>query len=255
MQNNQKKKSIGIIPARYKSSRFNGKPLSLINGVPMIKRTYLQAKKSKKLDDLLVATDDMKIYDFCKSEDIPVQMTSEDCLTGTDRVAEIARSLDYGLYVNIQGDEPIIDPIAIDQIVNMYHTHGSEFMAYNLFKVMDNMHDVNNKAIIKAIVDEYDNLMYMSRLPIPFTNTGLVQKFKQQVPVYGFTRKGLDIFSSYGRTINEQFEDIELLRFVDLGYKVKMQETFANSIAVDYQVDIKKVEDFLNSKKQKNAQL
>ena len=114
---------LGVIPARYKSTRFEGKPLVKINGVPMIKRTYFQAKKSTLLDDLIVATDDMRIYDFCVIEKIPVVMTSEDCLTGTDRVAEVAKQLKYDFYINIQGDEPIIDPIAISQLISEYQKY------------------------------------------------------------------------------------------------------------------------------------
>lgn len=239
-------KILGVIPARYKSTRFEGKPLALIDGIPMIKRTYIQAKKSKLLDDLIVATDDNRISDYCESENIPVIMTSSNCLTGTDRLAEVAKKLDYDLYINIQGDEPVIDPDSISQIVNTYNEYGNEYMVYNLYKVITNMEEVNSNTIIKVIVNEYDDVMYMSRLPIPFSNSKLVQNFRQQIPVYGFTKDALIIFSNHQKTINEQFEDIELLRFIDLGYKIKMQETTVDSISVDIPDDILKVENFLN---------
>ena len=238
---------LGVIPARYKSTRFEGKPLVKINGVPMIKRTYFQAKKSTLLDDLIVATDDMRIYDFCVIEKIPVVMTSEDCLTGTDRVAEVAKQLKYDFYINIQGDEPIIDPIAISQLISEYQKYKNKYIAYNLYKVISDTLEINSNTIIKVVVSELDELMYMSRLPIPYSNGPQKAVYKQQIPVYGFTKDALDIFTSHKKTINEQFEDIELLRFIDLGYKLKMSVTNATSIAVDTPSDIEKVELFLQN--------
>lgn len=244
----QKTKILGVIPARYKSTRFEGKPLTLIKGIPMIKRTYEQAKKSELLDELVVATEDTRIVEYCESEGIPVIMTSDDCLTGTDRLAEVAQKIDFDLYVNIQGDEPVIDPNAISQIVDIYHQYGDEYMVYNLYKIIDDMEEVNSQTIIKVIVNEHDEVMYMSRLPVPYSNSGLVQQFRQQIPVYGFTKDALSIFSNHKKTINEQYEDVELLRFVDLGYKIRMSETTVDSIAVDVPDDVKKVEMFLEEK-------
>tara|TARA_R110002050_G_scaffold57423_3_gene128984 strand:+ start:123208 stop:123957 length:750 start_codon:yes stop_codon:yes gene_type:complete len=240
-----KKTVLGVIPARFKSTRFEGKPLIEINGIPMIKRTYQQAKKSDVLDYLVVATEDQRIVDYCESEGIPVVMTSVDCLTGTDRLAEVAKQLNYDFYINIQGDEPVIDPEAISLLVGEYETYGEEYIAYNLYKVITDAGEINSQTIIKVIVNEQNELMYMSRLPIPFSNSGSVAIFKQQIPVYGFTARALLIFSKQEKTCNEIFEDIELLRFVDLGYKLKMLETTVNSIAVDVPADVIKIEKFL----------
>lgn len=242
------KKVLGVIPARYKSTRFEGKPLTLIDGIPMIKRTYIQAKKSTLLDDLIVATDDKRIYDYCQKENINVCMTSDTCLTGTDRLAEVAQSYPADLYVNIQGDEPVIDPQSIEQIVQIYKEYSDDYMVYNLYKVITDEDEINSQTIVKVIVNEFNDVMYMSRLPVPYSNSGLNQDFKQQIPVYGFTKKALEVFSQYSKTINEQFEDVELLRFIDLGYKIKMTETTVDSIAVDIPADVKKVETFLLKK-------
>ena len=242
------KKVLGVIPARYKSTRFEGKPLTLIDGIPMIKRTYIQAKKSTLLDDLIVATDDKRIYDYCQKENINVCMTSDTCLTGTDRLAEVAQSYPADLYVNIQGDEPVIDPQSIEQIVQIFKEYSDDYMVYNLYKVITDEDEINSQTIVKVIVNEFNDVMYMSRLPVPYSNSGLNQDFKQQIPVYGFTKKALEVFSQYSKTINEQFEDVELLRFIDLGYKIKMTETTVDSIAVDIPADVKKVETFLLKK-------
>ncbi|MEH6557752.1 MAG: 3-deoxy-manno-octulosonate cytidylyltransferase [Oceanicoccus sp.] len=240
-----RKRILGVIPARYKSTRFEGKPLEPILGIPMIKRTFLQASKSSLLDQLVVATEDHKVFDYCKGEDIPVVMTSDQCLTGTDRVAEVCEKMDFDFYVNIQGDEPVIDPLSIEQVINDYLEFGDRYIAYNLYKVISDQTEINSNTIVKVITNARDEVMYMSRLPVPFSKSGLAPIHKQQIPVYGFTKNALKIFSSHQKTLNEKFEDVELLRFVDLGYKLKMTETTAASIAVDVPSDILKVEEFL----------
>lgn len=242
-------KIIGIIPARYNSSRFEGKPLALINKIPMIKRTYQQVEKCKKLNKIIVATDDKKIEEYCNLENIPVIMTSNTSLTGTDRLAEIAKKLDYDLYINIQGDEPVIDPLAIDEIIDI-HNKYKEYHVYNLYKVISDKNEINSSTIVKVVVNQNEEAMYMSRLPIPYSNSNLESIYKQHIPIYGFTKKALQVFSQRGKTINEVFEDVELLRFIDLGYKVKMKETYVDSISVDIPSDIKKVENFLDKKLQ-----
>jgi 3-deoxy-manno-octulosonate cytidylyltransferase (CMP-KDO synthetase) len=241
---------LGVIPARYQSTRFEGKPLVLINGIPMIKRTYMQAIKSAMLTDVIVATEDQRIVDYCQSENIPVTMTSDQCLTGTDRLVEVGTNKDYDFYINIQGDEPVIDQSAISQLVTEFQKYGEKYLAYNLYKVIDDQTEIDSPTIIKVIVNQLDELMYMSRLPVPYSNSERVAVFKQQIPVYGFTREALKVFAQKSKTLNEQFEDIELLRFVDMGYPLKMAETFADSIAVDVPADVQKVERFLARQKQ-----
>lgn len=239
-------KIIGVIPARYKSSRFEGKPLCIIKDIPMVKRTYEQARKSKLLDKLVVATDSDEIRSYCKSENIPVVMTSEDCLTGTDRIAEVAIIEHFDLYVNIQGDEPVIDPKSIDEVVEEFQKYGDKYVAYNLYKIIEDESEINSNTIIKTIVNEKDELMYMSRLATPFNKSDKNAVYKKQVCVYGFTKEALKLFASRPKTLNEQYEDIEILRFLDMGYKVKMKETNVDSIAVDVPEDVKKVENFLD---------
>ncbi len=213
----------------------------------MIQRTYNQVKQSSLLNDAIVATDDIRILDFCNTEKIPCCMTSSECLTGTDRVFEVSEQLDYDLYINIQGDEPVIDPMAIDQIFTLFARHGDAYEAYNLYKYITDEKDINSDTIIKVITNELNEAMYMSRLPVPFSKAGMVPRFKQQVPIYGYTKKALKTFAARVKTVNEQFEDIELLRFIDMGLKIKMEETNASSIAVDIPSDIVKVERFLVS--------
>ncbi|MBT0819575.1 3-deoxy-manno-octulosonate cytidylyltransferase [Campylobacter lari] len=241
-------KLIGVIPARYHSSRFQGKPLCLISGIPMIKRTFMQVIQASCLSDVYVATDNELIYNYCKNESIPVMMTSVNCLTGTDRIAEISQYIDADLYVNIQGDEPVIDPLAIEEIANEYKLYSNEYIAYNLYK-MANKEEAISDTIIKVITNNKDELVYMSRSIIPYEKNNLQMQYKKQVCVYGFTKESLEIFSKFKKTPNEKHEDIELLRFIDLGYKVKMKETKCASIAVDVPSDVVKVEEYLQNAK------
>lgn len=242
---------LGVIPARYKSSRFPGKPLVKICGIPMLKRTYMQAKKAIGLEAIVIATEDERIFNYCLSEGMPVAMTTDNCLTGTDRLAEIAQMDEYRnheLFVNIQGDEPIIDPKAITQVINLYKKYNNQYIAYNLYRNLTDEKQLVRDTIIKVIVNQNDELMYMSRFPVPYSNSGNKAEHKQQVPVYGYTQQALELFSKHEKTINEKYEDIELLRFVDLGEKIKMMETDAVAISVDVPEDIQKVENVLNKK-------
>lgn len=237
---------LGVIPCRYESSRLPGKPLVKINGIELIKRTYNQCIKSRVLNEIIVATDDIRIEDFCKSEGINVIMTSRDCLTGTDRVAEVAKQLSYDLYINIQGDEPVIDPTSFDSIIEAYNKYGEEYIAYNGYKKIQIKEEILSPTIPKVIFNENEELMYMSRLPVPFNKGKVERDYYKQVCVYGFTKKALGVFTMQGKTLNERHEDIEILRFVDLGYKVKMVHADYDCIAVDVPEDIIKVEKYLN---------
>ena len=239
-------KILGVIPARYNSKRLPGKPLREILGIPMIERTYKQSIKSKKLNDILVATDDERILNFCQNNMIPCELTNINSLTGTDRVREISTKIDADFYVNIQGDEPIIDPKAIDTIIDgFYENPGYEI--YNLFKKIDDEEIIQSNTIIKTIINENNELVYMSRYPIPFNNSSDKLPYKlQQIPIYGFTKNALNIFSSSKKSLNEKYEDIEILRFLDKGLKVKMLETDATCISVDTEQDIIRVEKYLN---------
>jgi 3-deoxy-D-manno-octulosonate cytidylyltransferase len=244
-QNEMPLRVCGVIPARFQSSRFEGKPLVEIAGIPMLKRTYNQARKCTALNDIYVATDDERILAFCETEKIPCLMTSEDCLTGTDRVAEVMRQTDYDFYINIQGDEPIIDPVSIQQVLDVYRAHGDNYVAYNLYKRVGPEEDPKSPTMIKVIVNECDELMYMSRYAVPFVKGSNQTGCFKQVCVYGFTRGALNLFSETGKSRVEASEDIEILRFLEKGHKVKMVETECDSLSVDVPDDIHRVEAWL----------
>ena len=231
-----------VIPARYKSTRFPGKPLAKIKGIPMIKRTYMQCLKATHKSNIVVATEDIKIKEYCIKNDIPVLMTSKKCLTGTDRIAEIAKKTKFDFYINVQGDEPIFDPLDIKNLIkNMYknpHSVLTGFCKINEIKLFE------SKNIPKVIIGNNNELLYMSRKPIP--NNGLNKKLNifplRQVCAYSFPRKLLLKFPKKDKTYLEKLEDIEILRFLELGIPVKMVKMSSNSIAVDIPSDILRVE-------------
>ncbi|WP_394909617.1 3-deoxy-manno-octulosonate cytidylyltransferase [uncultured Helicobacter sp.] len=237
---------IGVIPARFASSRFPGKPLVLINGVPMLKRTFTQALGAKSLDALIVATDSEEIECYCHSQAIPVMMTSPTHLTGTDRVAEVATRLPADLYINIQGDEPLIQPQSIEEVIAEFASYGDSYMAYNLYKSADSK-EAQSPHTIKVITNAQDELLYMSRALIPHSKQGKEVMYKKQVCVYGFSPQALKIFARHKKTYNESYEDIEILRFLELGFKVKMKETQYSSISVDTPSDVARVKEALRT--------
>lgn len=239
---------VGIIPARFASSRFEGKPLALIDGIPMIKRTYTQALQAKSLDTLLVATDSVEIARYCQSQNIPVCMTSSAHPTGTDRIAEVATRLPADLYINIQGDEPLIQPQSIEEVVEEFTRYGHTYMAYNLYNSID-LAQAHTPNVIKVITNHKDELLYMSRSLIPCAkDSQATPTYKKQVCVYGFSPHALRLFAQHTKGYNESYEDIEILRFLDLGYQVKMRQTHYTSISVDVPSDVQKVEAALRAR-------
>lgn len=240
-------KVVGVIPARYKSSRFPGKPLIRLNGIPMIIRVARIVEKALGKENTYVATDDDQIKNLVESFGYNVVMTSESCLTGTDRVFDFSKKIDADIYINIQGDEPLLNYLDILKIVNVKKD--------NFECVVNGMCDISkyenpdNINIPKVLVDRSDNLIYMSRLAIPGAKSAIISKdrvFKKQVCIYAFNKIELEAFGKMKKKATyENFEDIEILRFFDLNIPIKMVETSGSSYSVDVIEDVKKVEEEL----------
>ena len=232
-----------VIPARYKSSRFPGKPLAKIKGKEMILWVAGIAEIAVGLENVYVATENEEIVDVVKSYGYKVILTSDSCLTGTDRVAEAAMEIDADIIINIQGDEPLLNPDDIKKVIE-YKSHYPDHVI-NCMANLTKYEDVKNKKIPKVITNLEDELIYMSRNPIPGTKTGNGSNPKKQVCIYAFNREHLQSFSSNKKTPLEAQEDIEIIRFLEMGQKVKMVMLDNVSHAVDYPEDIKIVEDLL----------
>lgn len=233
-----------VIPARYKSSRFPGKPLAKIKGKEMILWVAEIAEKSVGRDNVYIATENEEIVDVVKGHGYKVVLTSDSCPTGTDRVAEAALEIDADIIINIQGDEPMLDPSDIQKVIDYkmcYPDHIVNCMAY-----LNKHENVEDKKIPKVITSLNDDLIYISRNPIPGTKTGNGQNPKKQVCIYGFNREHLKDFAEMGKKTPLEFEeDIEIIRFLEMGHKVKMVMLDSQSHAVDYPEDIKIVEGML----------
>ncbi len=229
-----------VIPARYNSKRLPGKPLIDINGVPMIVRTYNQCKKVVASSKIVVATDDKRIQKICTKNKINSIITSSKCLTGTDRIAEVAKKIKKRFYINVQGDEPVCNPSDIKKIIN--------FAKKNPDLIINGYTDIKDKEMFyspnvpKVVFDSSQNLLYMSRAPIPSNKKKSFIKSWRQVCIYSFPYKSLKKFSSIKKkTLLESIEDLESNRFIELGYKVKMLKMSDRSIAVDTMADLNKV--------------
>tara|TARA_B100000795_G_C22806749_1_gene445500 strand:+ start:5923 stop:6666 length:744 start_codon:yes stop_codon:yes gene_type:complete len=235
---------IVVIPARYDSSRLPGKPLIKISGIEMLLRTFNRCKEVVDAKKIFVATDNLMIEDFCISNNIQVVMTSDKCLTGTDRVAEVSKKIYAPVYINVQGDEPILNPKDLLDLINQSLDDPSSI--FNGYCQIEDESQYFSKNIPKVIFAENKDLLYMSRAAIPFSKSGDFKMSYRQVCIYGFPREALAIFSkNKEKTFFEMNEDIEILRFLELGCKIKMIEMSSDSVAVDIPDDILKVEKIL----------
>ena len=229
-----------VIPARYKSKRLPGKALLDINGLPMIIRTFNQCNKAVPRSKILVATDDKKIQKLCNENNINTLMTSTKCLTGTDRIAEVARKIKKDFYINVQGDEPICNPEDIKKIIKHAKRFPNQIInGYTDIKEKKQFYSPNTP---KVVFDNKENLLYMSRSPIPHNKKQKFAKAWRQVCIYSFPYKSLKIYTSVKKkTTLESIEDLESNRFLELGYQVKMLKMSNKSVAVDTKEDLEKV--------------
>jgi 3-deoxy-manno-octulosonate cytidylyltransferase (CMP-KDO synthetase) len=232
---------IVVIPARYESTRLPGKPLVMLCGVPMVVRTYMQCISVVPREQVFVATDDYRIRDVCEKENIQVVMTSTTCMTGTDRVEEVSREVDAGFYINVQGDEPVFNPHDLRRLIQVASECPQEVI--NGYCDIESEEMFRSGAVPKVVVRPDGRLLYMSRAAIPTNKSQGFDKAKRQVCAYAFPKAALAAFSSsQAKTPLEAIEDIEILRFLELGWDVRMISLSNQSIAVDNPEDIAKAE-------------
>lgn len=239
-------KIIGVIPCRYRSSRFPGKSIAMIHERPMVWHVWNQAKKTKYVDRLIVATDDDRIYDVCYQCGIESIMTSESHKTGTDRVAEVAERIEGDVFVNIQGDEPLIDPDGIDSVISEVVNSKEDIV--NAFSLIENMSDLVNGNVVKVITSIDGYALAYSRSPIPYPKESN-PVYKRQIGLYAIKRDVILRFPSLSRGYLELSEGIEMFRYLENGYRIKMVEVLDDgSIPVDVPDDIPRVELLIKNK-------
>ncbi len=239
-------KAVIIIPARFNSSRFPGKPLIPLLGKPMILWVAALSAKAIGKEFVFIATDDERIAKVAEKEGFNVIITSNNAMTGTDRIAEAAKQIKADIYLNVQGDEPLLDPNDILKILEAKRVYNTAIInGYCEISANENPDNIN---IPKLIFTEDKRLVYMSRKAIPGykNNMNRPPVYYKQVCIYAYSYNDLSKYSAFGRkSILEQSEDIEILRFLELGATIRMVETSGGSVAVDIPEDILAVEKIL----------
>jgi 3-deoxy-manno-octulosonate cytidylyltransferase (CMP-KDO synthetase) len=230
---------LGVIPARFASSRFPGKSLTLIAGKPMLQHVYERANMARYLTKVIIATDDERIRDAARSFGAQVQMTRADHASGTDRVAEVAASDSAQVIVNIQGDEPLIDPQAIDTAV-LALTGDPDLPMATLKKRIEDPSEIANPNVVKVVCDRAGNAIYFSRSPIPFVREGGATHYKH-IGLYVYRRDFLLAYSGLPVGPLEQAERLEQLRALENGHRIGVVETEYESLGVDTPEDLERV--------------
>ncbi len=236
-------KTIVVIPARYKSSRFPGKPLIPLLGKPMILWVAELSSKAVGQENVYVATDDNRISGVVEEAGFQTIITSDQALTGTDRLAEVARKIEADIYINVQGDEPLLDPLDILRVIQDKEKNFNDVI--NAYCSISDQEDPNSINIPKVIFTEDKRMVYMSRKALPGCKekTNEPIKYFKQVCIYAFSRQELLSYGAFGRkSVLEQSEDIEILRFLEWGQSIRLIETGAGSLAVDVPEDVYMVE-------------
>ena len=240
---------LGIIPARYASTRFPGKPLHPIAGKPLIQRVVEQCQKAKSLNEIIVATDDVRIASVCK-QFCRVEMTREDHPSGSDRIAEVAARCECDAVINIQGDEPLIDPTVIDVVVNALD--GAEMST--AATAIKNVGEYDNPNVVKVVVNGMGRALYFSRRTIPYLREAASRSASEQLAafpflkhlgIYGFRRETLLRLVKFPVSPLENAEKLEQLRALDNGISIAVATVDYDSLGVDMPEDVARVEKLL----------
>lgn len=236
-------RSVVVIPARYASTRYPGKPLVPLLGKPMILWVAELSARAVGRENTYVATEDMRIAEVVANAGFNPVMTSINCLTGTDRLAEATEHISADIFVNVQGDEPLVVPEDICKAISIKEANMASVV--NGFSWITKNEDVDSVNIPKVITTEDNRLVYMSRKALPGykDRKNAPELYKKQVCIYAFTKDELKMFKAFGRKSSLEFcEDIEILRFLEFGKEIIMYETQPGSLAVDVPLDVSLVE-------------
>jgi 3-deoxy-manno-octulosonate cytidylyltransferase (CMP-KDO synthetase) len=258
--------AIVLIPARYSSTRFPGKPLALLRGIPVIEHVYKNSVNSRLADDVVVATDSETIFEKVLSFGGKAVMTSPEHQSGTDRIAEVAASGEYDIIVNVQGDEPLIRPEMIDEVISLL-ADGEASMG-TLAKRIERRDEIFDPNTVKVVCDERGYALYFSRAPIPFHRDVFTTEARRygsaesapddpvsysglslykHIGIYSYRREVLLQFSQLKPSRLETVEKLEQLRALEHGYRIKVKETLFETVGVDAPEDLERIEKCLNS--------
>lgn len=237
---------VGVIPARFYSSRFEGKVLVDIGGKPMIQHVWEKAKQAKLLDDLIVACDDERVYKTVVGFGGSAIFTAKEHASGSDRITEIVNPLDVKIVVNIQGDEPMIQPSMINGVIEELKNDDS-LVAATIVKKIERAEEINDPNVVKVVVDKNNFALYFSRSTIPFIRDEQSQEatFYKHIGLYAYTKDFLFTYKNLPMSRLEQLEKLEQLRILENGYRIKVVETQFDTYGVDVPEDLERVRKYM----------
>lgn len=242
---------IGVVPARYSSTRFEGKVLADILGKPMLQHVWERAKQALLLDDLIIACDDERVANVASEFGAKVVLTAKAHTSGTDRIAEVVNPIDVRIVINIQGDEPLIHPTMIDDVARTLLDDSSISIA-TIMKKIETPEFIDDPNVVKVVVDKNNFALYFSRATIPYhAKNSEVQSpvYYKHIGLYGYTKDFLFIYKNLPVSKLENIERLEQLRALEEGYRIKVIETKYDTIGVDTPEDLRKVKDYLEKEK------
>jgi len=244
---------VGIITARYGSTRFEGKLLADLCGKPVIQHTWENAKQSNSINDLIIATDDRRIYNVAKGFGANVVYTSTAHKSGSDRLTEVAVSIDAKIIVNIQADEPLLHPAMIDDTAEAVLKDSSIAMSTLCHKIK-NATEIQDPNVVKVVFDRNGIALYFSRSPIPYERMGSDDKLQfidyyKHIGIYAYTKDFLFTFKSLPQSRLEKTEKLEQLRVLENGYRIKVIETRFDTIGIDTPEDLEKAIEIIRGEK------
>jgi 3-deoxy-manno-octulosonate cytidylyltransferase (CMP-KDO synthetase) len=240
-------KIVVVIPARYGSTRLPGKPLVLLAGKPMIQRVFERAKLSKRVERVIVATDDERIVDAVEAFGGEARMTRPDHRTGTERVAEVAAHVEGDVFVNVQGDEPLLDPEAVDAAISSLLEEPPASIS-TVATPVKTPGDIMDPNVVKTVLDFESNALYFSRAPIPWvrdTAGKILVRHWKHLGLYVFQRAALLEYPTLPQRELEKIEQLEQLRWLENGWKIRVAEVAHDAVSVDVPEDVARVEKLL----------
>lgn len=240
-------KILGVVPARLSSTRLPRKVLRPIHGVPMVVAVFRQARTSPLLSDLLVATDSEEVVAVCHDHHVPAVMTRSDHASGTDRLWEVSRARAADVYVNIQGDEPLIAPAHIERLVRPFLTEPE--VQVTTLKIRATAEEVASRTANKVVTNVHGDALYFSRLPVPFDRDGRGGvTYWKHIGLYAYRRSVLETYHALPPSSLERAEQLEQLRLLEAGIPIRVLETDQPTIGVDTEEDLRAVEALLSSR-------
>ncbi len=250
-------KIVAVIPARWRSTRLKGKVLAKIEGKPMVQHVWERVKRAHDVDEVIVAVDKERVQKAVESFGGKAVFTSPEQPSGTDRIAEVANTVDADVYINVQGDEPLIHPMMVDELARVFEYERNIQMA-TLIKRIHKKEEITDPNVVKCVVDRRGFALYFSRSPIPYICRGgeeagageadlldISGMYFKHIGLYAYTRDFLFTFTNLPKSALERNERLEQLRALEHGYKIKTVETRHDTIGVDTEEDLERVREIM----------